>query len=824
MNRRGLAWILGSFWFMAAVSAETPVFLNERHVYERGESVMIRLQAPGVTLVSFNVDGWLPAEGSPNDGVFEYSIETIRLRSGDYTVRAQVHGGEEARFPLAIVPAHDSERMPVWRWGFGEGDPEWAVQRGFTGAFLSAIRDPLLDRDSRETRWQSTFDRAARYDFELGLYLSPLTSDTLAKDESLLSVMPDGTRDPKKPYPLEPKVIEHARSLAETWVQRFADYPGLRHVMLQSEWQSPFCVNETAAQLAKEETGLNLSDWVASKWGPGPVADGEVRDGIIEDDHPRYRFLQWWWQRGHGTAPLNEVMHDAVKARAPRLLTWHEPYRLAPVRDSHKGLDCIGTWTYGYPDIKRLCYTTYLQAAARPEEQLVQQDITLFVYGRYAVPVGESSADLSRDFAGGDPYFTAGPDYAREAMWLVVSQRPDILAFYSAGKLSPEDPSNDPYFASPETFYAIGETCDELVKPYGPAILGCARVAPRTAVLMSAASTWFAASPHLPGYPNEQTLSYATLLMMNHVPFDVVLDEDVVEGALDRYDVLVMPKADTLTRGMFDRITAFAARGGKVIADASLRAAIPGAVVTKYDFTHQLRIDGKSLAEGKAVTAEEDRAIMEGYARDLAGHLAGVPRPAEAATPRVLTNALDGGAARYHFLVNDDRTYGPRFGQWKLRFELGVAQTTQASIAIEGRPALYDALQRTRVAYEEKDGRAVFDTRLPAARGKVIAALPEPIGEIALSVPESVARGAVATAGIRVMSESGSVLDAVLPLRVEVLDALGNKTEWRRYTATKNGERVFEFAPGVNDPSGEWIVLVTDLVAGKTAEGRIRVE
>ena len=28
--------------------------------------------------------------------------------------------------------------------------------------------------------------------------------------------------------------------------------------------------------------------------------------------------------------------------------------RLAPVYGSHAGLDCVSTWTYGHPDIKRL--------------------------------------------------------------------------------------------------------------------------------------------------------------------------------------------------------------------------------------------------------------------------------------------------------------------------------------------------------------------------------------------------------------------------------------------------------------------------------------
>jgi len=810
-----------------AVAQTPPAFTDARHVYERGRSCTLHVSAPGASTVEFDIDGWLPHSAQAGDGVAEYALDTNLLRAGDYTVRARIVKDAAvvgtAVFPLTIAKQRDDERMSVWRWGGGSSNPQWWQPRGFTGAFLASSRDPLDPASDTALSYGRLLERAAVHDFELGLYMHPLLSKHLAEDASVLSILPDGTPHEGKPYPLEPKVIEYAKQVTESWTAHFRDYPGLRHVMLHSEWQTPFSINEAAAEAARKEVGLEIKEWVQDKWRAVPAGKNDVRNGIIEDDNPRYRFLQWWWQRGHGTAVLNEALGAIVKHNNPDLITWHEPYRLAPVRDSHKGLDCIGTWTYGYPDIKRLCYATYLQAAARPEQQLVQQDITLFVYGRFAVPLGDSTADFGQDFAGKDPYFTAGPDYAREALWLVFSQRPDIICFYSAGALSPDKPTNDPAYASPDTFNAIGQTCEELVKPYGPAMLNSRRVAPRVAVLMSAAATWFKASPRLAGYPNEQTLPYAALLMMNHVPFDVLLDEDVVEGALDRYDVLVMPKADTLTRSMHERILAFVEDGGSVVADASLRAAIPNAQVTDLDFTHQLRIDGRELAKGNAVTAEEDREIMEGYAEKLAPLLAEVPRPADATSARVLTNSIEGGQARYHFFINDERTYGPRFGRWKLRFELGAPQTAEVSVALDGRPALYDALLRKPIEYETRQDRAVFQIRMTAARGKLIAALPEAIGSVALEAPENCTPGQPVTLAIKVLGESGDVLPCVLPLRIDVIDALGRETEWGRYTAARDGVREFVFIPAINDAEGTWTLRATDLVAGQTAESELRV-
>ncbi|MCP4640093.1 MAG: hypothetical protein GY851_06660, partial [bacterium] len=603
--------------------------MTERHAYERGEVCTLRMAAPGADAVEFDIGGWLPFRAEVTEGVAEYAVDTSVLRAQDYTVRARLFSDGEAgatvTFPLSIGARHDDERLPVWRWGYP--NPDWWGKRGFTGGWVSARRDPASM--SRPLDLQRQFDKATRHDFELGFYIYPLLSHKWKGEmESVGSLRPDGTRH-EKPCPLEPEVMAHAKATVDSWVGALADYPGLRHVMLQSEWQQPYCVNEVVAELCKEETGLDIREFITEKGNLKGFDASTIKDGVIDDDHPHYRFLQWWWQRGHGTVMMNEMMHEVVKSHRPDLMTWHEPYRLAPVRHSHKSLDCIGTWTYGYPDIKRLCYTTYLQAAARSEGQLVQQDITLFVYGRFAIPLDESTADYGNDFSGKDPFFTAGPDYAREAMWLVLSQRPDILCFYSAGKFSPDKPGQDPHYIAPETFDAIGEVCEYLVKPYGPTILACERVQPEVAVLMSAASTWMRVSPRLPGYPTERTLPFASLLMMNHVPFDVVLDEDVAEGALANYTMLVMPRADTLTRTMHAQITEFAGNGGAVIADASLRAEIPGAKMTQYDMTHQNRINGKDLAKGEAVTAEEDRAIMEGYAKELEPLLASVARPAD---------------------------------------------------------------------------------------------------------------------------------------------------------------------------------------------------
>jgi len=808
--------------------AEVARFTTMRHAYERGEKAAFSVDAPNAQNVLFDVSGWFETETPGENGTAKYTIETHLLREGDYVVRARLvqNGNTSAmlKFPITIGPRHDAERIPVWRWGGGASNPEWWTKRGFTGGFLGSQRDPLQKEQDIQIILHR-LDDATRYDFEVGLYLHPLLASRWEKDESVICRKPDGALYEgryRKPYPLEPKVVDHAKATADTWAARLAEYPSLRHVLLHSEWQTPYCVNEPAVQMAKKEAGIDLREMLDANGYP--KAPSIPENGIIPDDFPHYRFLQWWWRRGQGTAVLNAMLHDIVKQHRPDAITWHDPYRLAPVRDSHKGIDCIATWTYGYPDIKRLCYTTYLQAAARSHGQLVQQDITLYVYGRFAVQLDESTADLASDYPGRDPFFTAGPDYAKEALWLVLSQRPDILCFYSAGALSPDNSTLDPFISSAETFDAIGQTCDVLVKPYGPTIKACKRLQPRVALLMSAAAAWYdEVSPRLPGYDNEQTLPFATLLMMNHMPFDVVLDDDIYEGALERYDMLVMPQPDTLTQAMHDQIAAFADSGKTLITTPALRAPLPEAQIVDFDFTHQKMINGNDLAKGQAVTAEEDREIMERYARQLAPLLESIPRPARTSSPRALTNTLVTDKIAYHFIINDNRTYGPRFGQWKLRFENGAPHDFEVDMAVEEGDVLYDTLRRKRIEYTSESGRARFDMRLPGAWGALITRLPEAIESIELNGPNTAEPGKEVSVNFAVLGESGEPILGALPISVEFIDPAGRTSPESRYTTTQNGAGEASFVPALNDAAGAWTVRVTDLVSGSVQEHIITV-
>ena len=851
--------VIGSAWAAPAMGDETTArFRNLAYVYPRGAPFVGRLAVSGADQVEFDVGGWLARTVPVKDGQARFEVDTTLLRAGDYEVRARLKlAGREvgrARMPLTVAVPRDTERMPVWNWmgvfgARGADDIEASRLRqqcGFTGGLIGWRVDPTKPPSGR-TNDMRLLDQAARLGLDGGFALDPYRSKDLNARQHLRGVFADGTKG-NGVYPRAPEVLAFAMKTAGTWVESLAEFPALRYLFLSTEIDPPLAPHPEAVRLAQKEIGLDLAQLPilseAPETRPGMDAPGthgrlkvdpaEFKDGVIPDDHPHLRFLKWWWEGGQGTAAMNAAMAETAKKIRPDLICFHDPYRLAPVRHSHRGLDMISTWTYGIPDIKRLAYTTYMQAAARTENLMVNQTITFLISDMEVMVTRPDHKDSFKydNFSGDRGWFATGPDYAREATWLAVSQRPDVLSYYEAGLNEFTNPLLDPNANSPETLGAIAQVTRRLVQPYGPAFLDSERYRPRVALLASATGVWFpAVAGYNLGWMNEQTLPYSMLLPMNHAPFDVLLDDDLIEGAAGRYKVLVLPFSGTVTRTMADRLKEFIAAGGRVIVNHPFRLDLPGAIRTRYDFTFEFHTRGNT-APKHFVTIEEHRRRVEGYAADLAKHLKGIGRPVRISGPvqsgmRVLTNTLEAGDVRYHFLVNDDRTYGPRFGRHKVRFELGAPQMATVTIADGERPVLYDAIRRKQIAVEKQaDGQVRFEIGLPAAGGKLIAALPEPIERVKLELPKTAALGEAVTLRAVVLGKSGRVIRGSLPLRVNIEDAWGRRSEWSRFTTTrraKDGVCEFTFVPGVNDPPGAWTIHVTDFVGNKKAKATLTI-
>ena len=370
----------------------------------------------------------------------------------------------------------------------------------------------------------------------------------------------------------------------------------------------------------------------------------------------------------------------------------------------------------------------------------------------------------------------------------------------------------------------------------------------RVAVLSSESSRVHRASPILAGYyENYQIHHFYTLLNMCHVAADVVFDEGVKEFGLDEYDVLVLPKCDTLIKSVYDRIVEFQNRGGRVIADQYLRAPLKDVTRAEFDFLYRRGVTvnairdsmdhvkwgddhlhqiASEMAKVRGVTAEEDQRTLESYAADLETILKDtVEREFTCNAPTALLNVLEKGTAQYLFVINDKRAYGARFGEHKAMLEDLVPQTVAVTAHNWRRERLflYDMVERRPLEARSVDGAHVFDVDLSDLGGKIIALLPDRLAEVRCDGPKRIAtRGAPVAFTVSVLGENGP-LPGVTPVKVELLDPAGEVSEFSDYHAAEEGSLTVRFIAAANDKAGQWTLRAEELLTGKTGETRFNV-
>ncbi len=815
----------------AADAAEKPSasqsFLRmDRTAFPRGEVMELRFRAAPGENVTFRLGDVLEETVTAGeDGVAQWRLDTMPLREGDYRLHAQAKEGADL-FEFTVGPRVVTGGIPLYRWGHVNHpmNLDWYRKRGFTGGTTLVMRDAEEHGSKRWKERMKLLDAAVREGFAIGFYLHPLWSEKVVQQDAARVKLVNGKRvSASTPWPVDPltePAQTHAREVTASFLEQYAGHPAVRYVMLSSEQRPLPGVNPELLAMAQKELGFDFSVILDPNAARFRLPDGAKR-GVIASDDPDYIGRRWFFERGHGTALLNEEIAKVIRERQPRLKLSHEPWRNAPTRDVAKGLDLVGSWTYAYNDLKRLMFASFLRAPGRAEGQGVQAIVTLYVYGSMVMQLESSTADLQLDTSNGDPFFTASPDYVREAFWIYLSQRPEEMSVYWASVLSPEDGRHDEYYSSPESFGVIADFSEKVLKPYGPAILAGRPAKAKVALLASAAAAWFTDRP-LSYNLNEAALPYASLLVQNHVPFEVLLDNDLEEGRLKDYEALVIPLGDTMTVAMREAIKTFIAQGGKVIADAGTVALSDEEAVsfTRFDFEPLLRQNGKAALEGREmVTAHEAREMMERYAKELAPMVKPYRGEVTSGSPRVIINSLDVGEGAWHFVINDDRTYGPKFGRHQLHFENGVRQLAPLRFRTDRFPVLYDLASGERVKGSTNVEQTLeTELWLAPASGRMILALPEPVRELRLFSRPTAKAGEWQELRLEVVGESGKRMKHVHPVRISIRDAIGRETGWSGATALQEGAGVVKWMPALNDRAGRWVISARDLVTGKVTE------
>ncbi|MBM3471863.1 MAG: hypothetical protein FJX75_01155 [Armatimonadetes bacterium] len=769
-----------------------------------------------------------------------YPLNTA-LRPDAYSLRAAVEipGADpytsEQSFGVTIVPRPLPHVMPVLMWGIGSPsevrkETERLKRIGFThcvglGADYARIWDAGAPTEASSpadvASARAMLDEALVNGIGICAQLSP--GRWAGEKPELRRVTRDG-----KPYDkpevcgLLPEVQSLCRNVGVSVAQTYGDYPAFDAALLHTEVRdgANLCFHEQDRAAFRAATGLEVPEAAQAKWG---VSHSKLpnfpADRVIEDNDPIYVYQKWYWQAGDGWNGLNTALAEGLKSTGRKnLWTFHDPaVRVASVLGSGGAVDYLSQWTYSYPDPLRIATATdelltMARNAGRPQDLMKMTQIIW--YRSQTAPVSEASQQkvaaqsVWEDSEPDAAFITIAPMHLREAFWTKIARPIQGIMYHGWQSLVPTGSTSGYRYTHPQTQHELTRLTHEIVQPLGPTLRQVPEAKSDVAFLESFASEMFAGRGTY-GWGHTWLGDAYLILQWAQLQPEIVFDETVAQKGLDGYRVLVMMDCDVLTRTVVEKVQAFQKAGGLVVADDRLCPAIrPDIVLIPYERTKQADVDKAAL---QALAAQLCQQLDKRYQRHV-----------DSLNPNVVTHYRRYGTTDYVFLINDHREFGDYVGRYKLVMERGLPSSATVTIARPAK-AVYDLVRHRPVTIRQADGKLQLDADVEPCDGRLLMVTDRAIAGVNIEAPETAKRGDSVTLTLSVVDAEGTPIDAVVPLKLDVLDPDGRPAEFSGYYGAGGGRLQVKLDLAPNDGAGTWEIRATELASGETATGYVRV-
>jgi len=722
-------------------------------------------------------------EGRPDPaGHLALGFSPRDLRAREYLVRLRLSDDEEEKsysFPVTVSPAINTQRYltQIWQGPTDEKSLD----------LFGQMRLSILDT----SRWASDrtlMDRLARRGIQLCAHQGTLGRISPLLHPEACIVKQDG-KSTRRLCANHPKVIQASAEQTQHRLRVLEPYPHVTFCLLNSEVNNPPCFAESCMQRMRADLGFTWPEKLRIGTGGRVLFNAKeepaphVVDGIVKDDDPYYLTLKW--RHGPGSLSPHHQAVSAVLKETINAKVIHDPaFRLPWVHTRSGGVDVVQHWSYSPAQEANLLNIKGLLCDARGQKP------TSMILGM-VWPRATYEQDGKRETA------AQSPDCLRESMWLVLSQPVDMLSFWAWGEKPP--PGHGASFEEVRRMF-----CD-VVQPYGPAIRKMKALPNAAATLYSTCSQLFYQYPWYFTWGYSRTFNQT--LLKHNVSLDVMYEQDVLEGALDQYEVLFLPVNVALPETVHREIVEFAGRGKLVVADKFLKASIPG--------VHRLDIHLGTPSYLAPVKAIVDK--VSAYCPEIKRRL----QPyVDTPTPHVFVAAKECHGARYVFVINDRRHAGNSMdytGDPKLAEKLlpdGLAQTAEITIRMPGSPVIYDVLSYQTVPWRREGETLRLSLALGPSEGKMLAVYPEKIGEVRVAVAGDLRPGGRLQLEAQVLSGANESMPGTQPLQVEILDSRGRRNDYSDHYATDRGRFRIAIPIALNEPVGTWKATVRELTTG----------
>lgn len=729
---------------------EIPLTLEDRIPGEAEHGLELRLETrDGRRITSRRVE----STGAEN----RLSVPTAHLAIGNHVlwVETQREGRPvRCRFDFYVAPRYAEKRFVRQMYGMGCSPAflPWLQSHGFNSVY----------RYAKRRNFQQVLDLAPKYGVKVIASLQCSISYGKAAD---CNNNPEALR----------KNVEHFAD----FMRDYGDYPGLGYVSSRSEVGDPFCGCEFCRKRLREET--DLERWHELK------ERNEYEPGIIEDANPYLQFVHWWKTRG-GIATLHGALDRTVEKANSRIPTLHDEGFLSVghnwagyVNGMYAPLDVLMKWTYVNPLSQVPFWTKALMGAADPGQRVLPNTQLLWKPGMAA-----------------DTAHALTPEITREATWLTAMWGPGSMSHWASFLVRPaEERSYTP--ADKGDFKGLvyqPETGRELARiwegPLGRLAPAIARMeAPDSPVGMlysytdEAFTVW--------GHQGRLHRRFRDILRA-HLPVEIVFEEDIADGRLSDFEVLIVTGIRYMRRSVQERLQRFARNGGLLVVDEGMEIDLPGRRVSVGDAGGLREAVASGLEKPLYVDCDSSDAYL---------------------------SVLEAGGVKYVFVVNDRREFGPLVGETKKIREKGVAQKVTVRLA-EGDAAVYELTRSRRLSPRSgKRGMAV-EVELTPAAGRILAIYPRPIGRVQMSVLPTAETGGTIDLTVRVLTEEDERASGLQPLEIALERPDGRRTV--RRTAAQEGIVRTELPVPDTAPAGEWIITATDQTGGQTLRRVVEVK